>query len=158
MAGILPAMLRDTPEVEPFSWMQPHGCHQVANASRQCGLEQTGRGSSSTQDEHDGKKNAGCADTYTVGAAAAANVACMEQTGAGQGLVQATQSWEHRSSCGKGTMQAGWQHDGLAATEVGPAPPLEWPGDELAAMAAGWGNREIDRCIIQAHLQTLWLH
>ena len=41
MAGILPAMLRDTPEVEPFHCAQPHSCQYGAAAPTQhrCELE-----------------------------------------------------------------------------------------------------------------------
>ena len=51
--------------------------------------------------------------------------------------------------------------------DAGMGQPLEWQGAELAAMAAGWGNNEIDRCSIQAHYKQFgytndeemeWLH
>jgi hypothetical protein len=32
-AGIMPAVLRDTPEVEPFHWPQPHNCQYVADSA-----------------------------------------------------------------------------------------------------------------------------
>ena len=68
-------------------------------------------------------------------------------------------------------MQLDWQAAEPQGQDIimdgGPGQPLEWQGAELAAMAAGWGNNEIDRCIIQAHHKHVgytndeemeWLH
>ena len=121
MAGIMPALLRDTPDVEPFHCTQPHNCQYGAAAPTQhrCAAE-SARQSAATAGHGASGKHEVEALAYRPGG---------DATPAHQALM----------------------HEAVVETGAPEQGRHEWQSAELAAMAAAWDTNAIERCVMQAH-------